>query len=72
VNLNIKKIHVEVITTASKYTKEIGPEYVKSFEYLDAMNVGVCILKNEEAADETILARLKAADVVFWEEINYV
>jgi hypothetical protein len=38
-----------VITTASKYTKEIGPEYVKSFEYLDAMNVGVCILKNEEA-----------------------
>ncbi|HEY4618249.1 MAG TPA: cyanophycinase [Flavobacterium sp.] len=56
---------IEVITTASSIPKEIGPEYVKAFEYLNAMNVGVLYIeKREEAADENVLVRLKAADIV--------
>ena len=56
---------IEVITTASSIPKEIGPEYVKAFEYLNAMNVGVFYIeKREEAADKAILERLKAADIV--------
>jgi cyanophycinase len=37
-----------VITTASNIPKEIGPEYVKAFEYLNAMNVGVLYIENEK------------------------
>jgi cyanophycinase len=58
---------IEVITTASNIPKEIGPEYVKAFEYLNAMNVGVLYIeKREEAADETVLERLRAADIVMF------
>jgi cyanophycinase-like exopeptidase len=35
---------IEVITT-SNIPKEIGPEYVKAFEYLNAMNVGVLYIE---------------------------
>jgi cyanophycinase len=56
---------IEVITTASNIPKEIGPEYVEAFAYLDAKNIDVLYIdKREEAADEAVLARLKAADVV--------
>ncbi|MFB0909909.1 MAG: cyanophycinase, partial [Flavobacterium sp.] len=58
---------IEVITTASNIPKEIGPEYVKAFAYLDATNIDVLYIdKREEAADEAILTRLKAADVVIF------
>jgi cyanophycinase len=58
---------IEVITTASNIPKEIGPEYVKAFAYLDATNIDVLYIdKREEAADEAVLTRLKAADIVIF------
>ncbi len=56
---------IEIITTASKIPKEIGPEYVKAFNSLGATNVDVLYIeKREQAMDSEILDRLKAADVV--------
>lgn len=56
---------IEIITTASKIPKEIGPEYVKAFNSLGATNVDVLYIeKREQAMDSEILERLKAADVV--------
>jgi cyanophycinase len=61
------KSRFEVITTASKIPKEIGPEYVKALHYLAADNVDVInIERREEASNPEILARLKAADVVIF------
>ena len=58
---------IEVVTTASKIPKEIGPEYVKALHYLGANNVAVLdIVRREEAMDSEVLARLKAADVVMF------
>lgn len=58
---------IEIVTTASVIPREIGPEYVKAFEYLNAKNVGVLYIeKREEAADATILERLKAANIVMF------
>ena len=58
---------IEVITTASKIPREIGPEYVKALNYLGATNVDVLYIeKREQAIDPEILARLKAADVVMF------
>jgi len=58
---------IEVITTASKIPREIGPEYVKALNYLGATNVDVLYIeKREQAIDPEVLARLKAADVVMF------
>ena len=58
---------IEVITTASVIPREIGPEYVKAFESLNAKNIGVLYIeKREECADEAILSRLRAADIVMF------
>ncbi|WP_264563483.1 cyanophycinase [Flavobacterium sp. N3904] len=58
---------IEIITTASVVSKEIGPEYVKAFEYLNAKNVGVLYIeRREQAADEEIVERLRNADVVMF------
>jgi cyanophycinase len=58
---------IEVITTASKIPKEIGPEYVKALHYLGADNVDVLnIERREEASAPEVLNRLKAADVVMF------
>jgi cyanophycinase len=58
---------IEVITTASKIPKEIGPEYAKALNYLGAKNVDVIdIVRREQAMDSEILERLKAADVVIF------
>jgi cyanophycinase len=58
---------IEVITTASKIPKEIGPEYVKALSYLGANNVDVLnIERREQAMDPEVLSRLKAADVVMF------
>lgn len=57
----------EVITTASKIPREIGPEYVKALSYLNAHNADVLnIERREQASDPEILERLKAADVVIF------
>ena len=58
---------IEVVTTASKIPKEIGPEYIKALSYLGANNVDVLdIVKREQASDSEIVARLKAANVVIF------
>lgn len=58
---------IEVVTTASKIPKEIGPEYVKALNYLGANNVDILnIDRREQAMDLEVLARLKAADVVMF------
>ncbi len=58
---------IEVITTASKIPREIGPEYVKALHYLGADNVDVLhIEKREHAMDANVLDRLRAADVVMF------
>ncbi|MFY8065465.1 MAG: cyanophycinase [Flavobacterium sp.] len=58
---------IEVVTTASKIPREIGPEYVKALHYLGADNVDVLnIERREEASAPEILDRLKAADVVMF------
>lgn len=64
---NKENSRIEVITTASKIPKEIGPEYVKALNYLGAKNVDVIdIVRREEASDAVILERIKAADVVMF------
>ena len=58
---------IEVVTTASKIPKEIGPEYMKALHYLGANNVDVLnIERREQATESEILDRLKAADVVMF------
>jgi cyanophycinase len=58
---------IEIITTASIIPKEVGPEYVKALQYLNALNTDVLYIdKREQANDEEVLARLKAADVVMF------
>lgn len=58
---------IEVITTASKIPREIGPEYVKALNYLGAKNVDVLhIERREQAIEPEVLARLKMADVVMF------
>lgn len=58
---------IEVITTASKIPREIGPEYVKALNYLGAKNVDVLhIEKREHASEPEVLSRLKMADVVMF------
>lgn len=62
-----KGSRIEVITTASKIPREIGPEYVKALNYLGATNVDVLHIERREQAIETeILDRLRAADVVMF------
>ena len=64
---NKESSRIEVITTASKIPREIGPEYVKAFSYLGATNVDVIqIERREQASEPEILERLKAADVVMF------
>ena len=58
---------IEVITTASKIPREIGPEYVKALNYLGADNVDILnIERREQAMDKEVLDRLLAADVVMF------
>ncbi len=58
---------IEVITTASKIPKIIGPEYVKAFTYLNACNVDVLhIDTREQARDPENLNRLRKADVALF------
>lgn len=64
---NQEKSRIEVITTASKIPKEIGPEYIKALEYLGAKNTAIMFLdKREMASTPEILERLEVADVVIF------
>lgn len=58
---------IEVITTASKIPREVGPEYAKAFQYLNASNVDVLhIERREQASEQENLDRLQAADIVMF------
>lgn len=58
---------IEVITTASNIPREIGPEYVKAFNYLGATNIDVLYIEKREQANEAeVLERIKKADVVMF------
>jgi cyanophycinase len=58
---------IEIITTASVIPREVGPEYVKALHYLNAKNTDVLYLETrEQANDDQVLERLKAADVVMF------
>lgn len=58
---------IEIVTTASKIPREVGPEYAKAFRYLGAENVEVMHIENrEQAMDPEHLARLEKADVVMF------
>lgn len=62
-----EKSRIEVITTASKIPREVGPEYAKAFRYLNATNVDVLYIeRREQASEEEILNRLRAADIVMF------
>lgn len=58
---------IEIITTASVIPREVGPEYIRAFAYLNANNVGVLYIeKREQAHDPEVLQRLREADVVMF------
>jgi cyanophycinase len=62
-----EKSRIEVITTASVIPREVGPQYVKAFQYLKAGNVGLMhIERREQTHDTEILERIQAADVVMF------
>ena len=56
---------IEIITTASKIPRVVGPEYARAFEYLGAKNVNVLhIEKREEALSGEIIERVRKAEVI--------
>ena len=58
---------IEIITTASKIPKEVGPEYARAFEFLGAKNVDVLYIeKREHALEESSVERLRKADIVMF------
>ncbi len=58
---------IEIITTASKIPKIVGPEYAKAFEYLGAKNVSVMdIDKREQAEDFELIDRIRKSDIVMF------
>ena len=63
----LENSRIEVITTASKIPRDVGPEYVKAFQYLNASNVDVLhIERREQASEEDVLNRLRVADIVMF------
>lgn len=58
---------IEIVTTASKIPREVGPEYLKAFQYLGATNVDVLHVETrEQALHESVTDRIKRADVVMF------
>jgi cyanophycinase len=59
--------NIEIVPTASKIPEIVGEEYAKAFQYLGAKNVHVLdIRKREDSANQDVLERIHAADVVFF------
>ena len=64
---NKENSRIEIITTASKIPREIGAEYVKAFNYLNAHNVDVLnIERREQAMDPLVVERLRIANIVMF------
>lgn len=60
-----QKSRIEILTTASTVAEELGEDYKQAFTRLGAENLDVLdITTREQAHDEGILKRLKAADVI--------
>ncbi|MBL7790005.1 MAG: cyanophycinase [Chitinophagales bacterium] len=58
---------IEIITTASKIPKTVGPEYKKAFEFLGCNHVDVLHIENREIANqEETLERLQNANIVMF------
>lgn len=58
---------IEIVPTASQIPQIVGPEYVKAFHHLGAKNVNVLDIQNREMANsDAVVARISAADVVFF------
>ncbi len=58
---------IEIITTASVIPREVGPQYVKAFQYLGAKNVGLLhIERREQTNEKEILERIQKSDVVMF------
>jgi cyanophycinase len=58
---------IEIVTTASLVPKEVGPEYLRAFEYLGAVNVDVLNIENRSQATlEASVERIRNADVVMF------
>ena len=56
---------IEVITTASQIPEEVGHEYVKAFNYLGGINIGVIGIKSrEEANSKEVIERLTQAQII--------
>ena len=59
--------NIEIVPTASKIPEIVGEEDAKAFQYLGAKNVHVLdIRKREDSANQDVLERIHAADVVFF------
>ncbi len=66
-SLHKEKSQIEIVTTASKIPREVGPEYARAFKFLGAENVEVMHIENREhAMDPDHVERLKKADVVMF------
>lgn len=66
-SLHKEKSQIEIVTTASKIPREVGPEYARAFKFLGAENVEVMHIENrEQAIDPDHVERLKKADVVMF------
>jgi cyanophycinase len=62
-----ERSQIEIVTTASKIPREVGPEYARAFRFLGAENVDVMHIENREhAMDPDHVERLKKADVVMF------
>lgn len=62
---HLEDSRIEIVTTASKIPREVGPEYAKAFSYLGAKNVSVMhIEKREEAMDAEAIEKVRNADIV--------
>lgn len=66
-SLNKEDSNIEIITTASKIPKTVGPEYKKAFEFLGCKNVEVLHIENREIANsEETLQRLHQSNIVMF------
>jgi cyanophycinase len=58
---------IEIITTASKIPREVGPEYLRAFKYLGATNADVLHIENRsQAMFSESVERVRNADVVMF------
>lgn len=58
---------IEVITTATKFPKETGKEYIEAFKKGGGISVGLMHISTRDKANDTdLLQRIKEADVIFF------